>query len=429
MGRIEDIPAKIDENGEVVPLEFGETTVDRFAATKIFIAAINVGHQLTYCRQSDPNSRSYSDWQTMGQETYYYPLDCATTLAGDVAIVAISVESGHVQYFVETPNKTDGDPEWLPPEDLGAPDGVDLAGASAIQLAQDFNGRDCVFVSFENAETKGVYWIYRNPPKIVEKTIEITPPGSDKPIKVTVKESEPANPPWSDWESLTGSLKSGLKTMQVTNNADGRLAIIGNPENSPTYVLQQTSENPYAPDKWGDWVVPGGNSVATTPQLTKAILDNSGRISIFGNFAGTLKRVRQTTACGDSWDDWSIPGLIESPLGDFGLSIDGDGCLYVAGLNEPEGSASVKLFTNRESDSMQASWTGWEWSAMTPSGTAIEMSYSADGTISALVLDTSSGGDILVFDQVGTNASEWYAEPTNIGGHVHSFALTRDMTP
>ncbi|MEM7241315.1 MAG: hypothetical protein AAF429_03930 [Pseudomonadota bacterium] len=429
MGRNEPIPAGIDENGDVIPLEVGEFSAIDYAAVKIFVAGVNVGHELVYCRQTSPNSRTFSKWQNMGKQTYYYPMDCSTTIGGDVVIVAIATETNTVQYFAETPNKTAESPDWLPPEDLGAPSGIDLAGVYAIQVAQDLNGRDCVFVSVAHPKGQTLWWKYRNPPQIVEKTIEVTPPGAKDPIKITVQESEPPAQPWSDWINLNGNVQGAFKSLCVTNNADGRLVITGNLEDDDTaHVRQQDTDNPYDTDKWLDWVQPGGAANGAVAQLVKPILDGEGYVSIFGNFAGTLMRSRQKTPGSADWSDWSAPGLTEDTLGDYSASIDGDGCVYVMALNMPEGSASTKILLNREFNTAHAAWVGWQWSAMTNAGSRIELSYSADGSISAFV-QVPSGGDLLVFNQVAIDSTEWYAQPTNIGGQLNTFALTRDMTP
>lgn len=425
MGRNEPIPAGIDDNNEVIPLELLDDSNVDFAATKIFIAAINEGHQLVCTNQVSPNSPDYTKLTQVDDNSYYFNLlDSATTLGGYVSIVAVDDSKNTIQYIVENPEGNETKNRWLPREDLGLPKGV--TKPHVIRLIRDLNGMDIVFVSSFDKENF-LAMKHRNPPTTVEKKVEITPPGSDKPITITVQEQVPPKTPWSDWIDFSGSLKQSFQTMHVGSNADGTVVITGNFGDSTALVRQQSAKDPYDPSKWADWTAPGGDGAGYF--LAKPMLDKNNKVSVFSLFAevGEFARSSQTKIGSDDWEPWSTPGRTEGETINYGLSIDGDGCVYAVKLVQADADGNCKILGNREIMSVNATWSGWDWIGTVKKANSIELSYSADGSLAAFIIDEA--GVLSMIYQVTIDSSEWSLFPKVIAKGINTFSLTRDMTP
>ena len=121
--------------------------------------------------------------------------------------------------------KANADPQaWNATVSLGKPAGV--KAFAYLAMAVDADARVEVFGT---ARTDGtIWWKYQNPNRIVQKTVTITPPGTNTPITVTVNEIEPPQTPWSDWMQLRAS-----RTDQALRNADGASSVRHQPYWSP----------------------------------------------------------------------------------------------------------------------------------------------------------------------------------------------------
>lgn len=424
MAKVNEIPHCVDGEDNIVPMNIeGGTAVD-YAAVKIMVVAVDVGHQLIYSTQEQPDSSDYTKWEKVDGKTYlYHAQDSGTTKGGDVTIAAVDAASKTVQYFVENPNQHIDDVRWLPREDLGSPNGMD--DFSVVRISNDVNGEVSVIVTSDDAKGKKIWWNYRNPPRTVEKKEKIVPPGADKPIEVTVMVSEPSKKLWSGWVDISGSLQGGFKTMFICNNADGRLVIVGTTAEGFTWVRQQSSKNPYDPDMWSDWVQPGDGD-AEGAQYAKPVLDDTGVVSIFANFNGKIYRSRQSEPGSDKWLPWSVPGRPAEVVGAYDVSIDGDGCLFLAALSAADGG--TKVYGNREYNTVENKWVGWEWINEVPNADYINLSYNADGSLTCFVLNPGKN-TFKRIRQINVNSSEWYAKFKQFPSKIMSFSVTRDLTP
>ena len=261
---------------------------------------------------------------------------------------------------------------------------------------------------------------------VVTKKVKVTPPGSNKPIIVTVQETEPPKKPWSDWINITGNLQGYLSHLRATNNADGRIVLSGIYFNYIPWVSQQKSDNPFDQESWTDWVTPDGNGYKNAA-LTTPILDKTGNVSIIQTSNEGLLRSRQTESGAGVWGPYSSPGFINDNLLNHASSIDADCHLAIAVLNNPAPAHKNFIYFTQQTNAENNQWTTWEILAMVDRATSLEMSYNANGSLTLFVFDDKTG-DLFTLSQINADSTEWYQFPTQIGKNIKSFAVTRDLT-
>lgn len=427
MAKLKSAP-HMDEHGELTVLPPVNDNDVNYANVRLFVGAINTQQQLVYNEQKKPNGAFAKKWTPVDTNTYLSPISCCTTRDGRVAIAAIDAKSNTVQYMIE--QDASGNGGFSPREDLGAP--PNMTNFTQICMVRGVNGLDNIFVSnVKDNNSTGTWWIYRNAPVKVSKTVKVTPPGASAPITVTVEEEEPPSQPWSDWINVNGSspnvLQGGFQTMYAANNADGRIVLCGNYDNGIPFVRQQLSDDPFDQEKWGDWINPG-NGNGSTVAFARPVLDKEGRVSIFGNNNGLIERSRQSEPGSQVWDDWSTPGYVDDNLARFSVTIDADGCLYLVSLNFAPKGYNTKIYGNLQGNTQDATWTGWSWISMLNAATDIELGYNADGTVLAFVHDAAQG-KMWTVKQTVANGTEWDVYPTPIGSDITSFSTTRDLSP
>ena len=159
-------------------------------------------------------------------EVAYEPiLATATAEDGRIAIVAVRADDKGVDLILQESGESASGPthpsspgaEWADALDLGRPADVDF---KALCLGLDAQG---LITVFGVSHTGDVWWLCKNPPRIVETEVTVTPPGASGPITVTVGEQRPADPPFSDWQKLAGAVVAKLA---LANNIDGRILLM-----------------------------------------------------------------------------------------------------------------------------------------------------------------------------------------------------------
>ena len=165
----------------------------------------------------------------------------------------------------------------------------------------------------------GIWWKYQNPNRIVQKTVTVTPPGTDKPI--TVKEDEIAPPlrPWSDWMQLPG----GLGPISALRNADGRIILFGINAQGHLYRSEQRVAQALQPSDWSGWTQMD-NGTGTLLAMAPA-LDSAGAVNFFGiNKGGDVLHTRQSPPCTSTWTGWTTPGIVRGSVHSLAAGTDGD---------------------------------------------------------------------------------------------------------
>lgn len=425
MGEVRPIPASLNEIEHIGSAGLNFPGVRDNAATKIFIAGVNYDHQLIYTYQSDPDSIAYEQWEVLDDGSYQHGLiDCSTTKAGYVSIVAIDAMTNRVQYFVENPLGNKDANRWLPRLDLGAPE--DLSQFSVIRLARDHNGMEMIFATSKH-DANGVWVKHRYPSAIVEKDEIIIPPGESNSITFTMRVCEPPAVLWSDWINVSGSLKSGFQSMHIGNNANGTLIITGNLESGVAYVRQQSAQAPYDFTKWGGWVEPGAGK-GEGRLNAKSILDTDAVVNIFALQDGHIVRSGQKKGDALYWEPWALPGLPDQKLSNFDITIDHFGFVFVIALAKLDDEQTHQVYANTGFRSSQGSWCGWEWVHSVYDAGEVKLSHCANGCIVAFVFNEKSGL-FSAYHQVTAKGSEWYEHSIELGGKLTAFSLTRDMSP
>ncbi len=426
MREIVTIPTASEEEDVILDLEPPGLDATIAANFKLFVAGINSANQLVYVDQTVASGPFSNTWTPIGTETYNATLTTGTTLDGRIAIVTTDMTSQEVIYIAEVLDQSaTGADRWSPPENLGLPSGV--KSISSVALARGVDGLDNVFVSSpENVQTS-LWWKYRNPPDIVTKTIEVTPPGSQTPIKVTVQETQPPAKPWSDWININGALEGNLRDLKAINNADGRIVLTGIYFNAIPWVSQQTSDDPFNQESWSEWAVPGAPVTESAGSMTP-ILDDEGYVSVFISSNDGLLRSKQTEPGGAVWSTWSSPGIIDANIGDHAISIDGDGCLYAAVLDLPAKGMVTQAFGALQMNTEFAQWTSWQHIARINVAQSVDLNYNADGHLTMFAFDHDAA-KLFTLDQVTQNSTEWRYFWTEIGDGLRTFSVARDLTP
>lgn len=390
--------------------------------SRLMVVGINVdeGNKLVWAAQAAPNGPWSTSWTPVNDGAYNL-LGTGSTTDGRVAMVVQTNDSKSVQYIDEKEDNTGQTENWNDPVDLGMPDG--LAGFIQLAMTRDAGGRIEIFGVDDSGGN--VWWIYQNPPKIVDKTEEITPPGADEPITVHVQVPEPPDEPWSAWTPLEGE---HIARITVTNNADGRVMLIGmgqNPEERAVYVNSQTVASTLQADQWSGWKrIDDAHSGSAGSQPT-AVLDKQGAVNIFmiGDLAEVVQ-VRQQPPGSDSWSSWARPGMTGGVLFNVTAAFDGDGDVSLMAVGEHS-----QLYYNQQRDSLTQQWFGWQQIGKVNGFGTIMMDYNADGRLTYFQgLSRTNGLDYV--SQFVTDATSWDAgfSPLAESG-IFTYGVVRDLTP
>lgn len=381
----------------------------------------NQENHLLWTAQTKPNGPWSGDWTPIN-ETAYLVLGTGSTTDGRVAMVAQTKNAPlEVHYIDEAPQGPGGAERWNAPVNLGMPDG--LAGFHQFEMTRDADGRIEIFGVDDSGGN--VWWIYQNPPKIVDKTEQVTPPGAAEPITVHVKVAEPPDNPWSDWIPLAGQHVSGIT---VSNNSDGRVVVIGLGQDSKdraVYVNQEKTGTSLAPGDWTGWVRIDNAMSGGAGSLPTAVLDKQGAVNIFmvGNLAEVVQ-TRQQPPGGDTWTEWVRPGMTGSVLFNVTSAIDGDGHISLMAVGE-----HAQLYYNQQLVSLTQQWSGWEQVGKVEDFGAIAMDYNADGRLTYFQ-GMSKTNSLKIVSQYVIDSTSWSAGWTMLADNgIFTYGVVRDLTP
>ena len=412
------------EEGAYLPAAGAEREETPFAElSRLMVVAIDPDRDDRLCwnAQTAPNGPWGTAW-TPVSDTAYILLGTGATMDGRVAMVAQTEASPPaVHYIDEAPQGPGGSERWNAPINLGMPDGA--AGFVQLAMTRDTDGRIEVF-GVDEADGN-VWWIHRNPPKIVDRTEKVTPPGSTTPITVHVKVAEPPDEPWSAWIPLPGQHVSRLT---AASNADGRVVLIAtgqDPKARAVHVNQQKAGTARSAADWTGWTRIDDAMSGTAGSQPTAALDRQGAVNIF--MVGALAEVayiRQHPPGGTGWTGWARPGMTGEVLSNVTAGLNGDGEIVLAAVGEQS-----QLFMNMQFDARFQQWTGWQRVARLPGFGEIAMDYNADGRLSFFG-SNSRAGDLFLLSQVARDSTGWDAGFTVLAdGGIGSYGVVRDLTP
>lgn len=415
------IRAAVDE--DVFMPGQGETLAPPFfELSRLMVIAIDSTQDnwLVWKAQDAPNGIWAETWNPISKEAYQL-LATGCTVDGRVALVAETAGTPEIHYIDEAAENPPGEQGWNPAVNLGLPDGV--FGMRRLVMARDASGRIEVFGV--DHQSGGVWWIYQNPPKIVEKTEEVIPPGQTKPVKVHIMVPEPPDQPWSAWQNLNGVEAADLS---LANNADGRIVLVATTlqaTDSQVFVTQQKTAKALSPSDWTGWDSVYDPSSGLTDSQPVVALDTEGTVNIF--MIGTYTQVaqlRQTEPGALTWGTWIRPGMTESPLVSLACGLQGNGNLILFAVDDKN-----VVHSNYQSMPLTQHWSGWHRSALAPGPGVLETDYNADGVLSFFTTD-SKDGSLHILKQAVLDSTAWDAGFTLLAkGGIAAYGVVRDLTP
>lgn len=411
------------EDDAVLPGD-GDPEITPFAElSRLMVIGIDVnqGNKLLWTAQTEPNGPWSGKWAAIN-DTAYIVLGTGSTTDGRVALAAQTKDAPlAVHYIDEAPQGPDGQERWNAPVNLGMPDG--LAGFHQLAMTRDADGRIEIFGVDDSGGN--VWWIYQNPPKIVEKTEKIIPPGQTEPIEVHVMVPEPPDKPWSDWTPLPGQ---HVSRMTVTNNADGRVMLIAmgqDPQDRAVYVSQQKTGKALTAADWTGWVRIDNAMSGGAGSVPTAALDRQGAVNIFmvGSLAEVVQ-IRQDPPGGESWSEWVRPGMTGGVIFNVVAAIDGDDHIALMSVGEHE-----ELYFNQQIDSLFQQWTGWQQVGKVPGFGLAGMDYNADGALT-FFQSNSRENSLYYVDQFTIDSTSWSAGwAMLVDNGIFTYGVVRDLTP
>tara|TARA_R110002020_G_scaffold40118_2_gene118665 strand:+ start:10384 stop:11661 length:1278 start_codon:yes stop_codon:yes gene_type:complete len=381
----------------------------------------NQQNNLLWTAQTEPNGPWSGTWDVINK-TSYIVLATGSTTDGRVALAAQTKSSPlAVHYIDEAAQGAGGEERWNEPISLGMPEG--LAGFVQLEMVRDADGRIEIFGVDDSGGN--VWWIYQNPPKIVDKTEQVTPPGSTTPITVHVQEAEPPDTPWSAWIALPGQTVSRLT---VSNDATGRITLIGtgqNPKAVEVYVISQSKGTSLATADWSGWTRIDNANSGTAGSRPTAVLDNEGAINIFmvGSQADVVQ-IRQQLSGGPGWSEWYRPGMTGKALVNVTSAFAGNGQIVLVALDE-----NLGLHANYQYDALFQQWSGWQQIGVAPDFGLTAMDYNADGSLAYFQGETKING-VKMISQATMDSTSWTAGWTMLADNgIFTYGIVRDLTP
>ncbi|WP_306050763.1 hypothetical protein [Oceaniradius stylonematis] len=410
-----------DETGLPAAGELEETPFAELSRLMVVGLDVNQGNKPMWTAQTAPNGPWSGTWATINDNAYIV-LGTGSTTDGRVAFVAQTKDAPlAVHYIDEAPQGPGGAERWNAPVSLGMPDG--LAGFHVLAMTRDADGRIEIFGVDDSGGN--VWWIYQNPPKIVDKTEQITPPGATEPITVHVKVAEPPDEPWSAWIPLPGEHVSSIA---VSNNADGRVLVIGlgqDPKDRAVYVNQQKTGTALAAGDWTGWVRIDDAMSGGAGSVPTAVLDRQGAVNIFmvGNLAEVVQ-IRQDPPGGEGWSEWVRPGMTGGVIFNVTSAIDGDGHISLMAVGE-----HAQLYYKQQVDSLLQQWTAWEQVGKVEDFGLMKMDYNADGRLTYFQ-GMSKTNSLKIVTQFVTDSTSWSAGWSMLADNgIFTYGVVRDLTP
>lgn len=420
MSEAQETTADLDDEGGLFTVE--PNVIPFIELSRLMVVGIdNQKHdKLVWKAQATTNGPWEPEWRQVNEKAY--SVMCAgATKGGYVAVVAQTKSSGEVHYIDEATDTHGNETQWNAPVNLGFPKGV----SSFIQLAmgRDADGRVEIF-GIDKA-TRDVWWIYQNPLRIVEKTIEVVPPGQTEPVTITVRETAPPEKPWSSWARIGGQK---IGEIAVANDAEGRIMLIAtgeDPSQRTVYRNQQSDWITLKPDQWGGWIQMTNAASGSATSMPYAILDTENRLNIFVTGTGSqVVQCRQDKPSSETWTQWVRPGMTEVRIEDVIAGIDGDGHINLVAID-----ANGGLYSTQQTSVAEQQWSGWEKIAEAPGVGQMDLDYNADGRLTLFLGQRETNG-LSCISQFALNSTSWDAgwAPLASGG-IFTFSVVRDLTP
>jgi hypothetical protein len=325
----------------------------------------------------------------------------------------------------EAPNSIDVE-RWNAPVDLGKPAAAN--NLSQLAIIADAGGRVEVF-ALDNIGTdpggSRIWWKYQNPNRIVQKQVQVTPPGTHTPITITVEETAPPATPWSDWFQLPG----GVIDIQAKRNADGRVILFGVNSQKHIFRNEQKVTEALKPSDWAGWVQMDNDVSGKFGGAFSATLDRYGAVNLFAvNEGGQVLHARQAPPCTSTWAGWSTPGYIREGVLTLAASIDGDDDIVLV--------ATDKTFiqhANQQWNAAAQQWTGWIAFSHTSAPPRLALDYNADGRLSLFshpVPNPPPYYGLSVTSQMKLDSTEWEFASTQLAqSDIRQYVVVRDLTP
>lgn len=381
----------------------------------------NQNNNILWTAQVAPNGAWNKIYAPVNTNSYLV-LGTGSTMDGRVAMAALTKSAPvTVHYIDEAPQGPGGEERWNAPVDLGLPAGA--TGLVQLAMQRDANGRVEIFGV--DGTTGHVWWIYQNPPKIVDKTEQVTPPGSTTPITVHVQVSEPPDTPWSSWTQLPGD---GIARMTVVNDVNSRITIVAtsqNPQATEVYVNTQTADIALTASDWTGWTRIDNAASGNAGSVPTAVLDPDGFLNIFmvGNNAQVVQ-IRQTQPAATTWSQWHQVSMINAAVVNVVSAFDGHGDIVIVALDE-----NLGLHANYQTDVQSQVWSGWQQIAIAPDFGLVAIDYNADGSLSYFQGESKIDG-VKYISQVAPDSTHWSAGWTMLADNgIFTYGIVRDLTP
>jgi hypothetical protein len=412
------------EEGAFLPS--GDPKITPFAElSRLMLVGIdtNQSNNLLWTAQNRPNGPWSGVWDAVNRDYSYLVLGTGSTMDGRVAMVALTQSPGPatVHYIDEAEQGPGGEERWNAPVDLGMPAGV--TAFSQLAMQRDADGRVEVFGA--DGQTGNVWWIYQNPPKIVETTEQVIPPGSTTPITVHVLVPEPPDTPWSAWQQLPGE---GIARMTATNDINGRIALVGigtEPSDKKVYVNTQTGNTARTAADWSGWTRIDDAGSGGAALLPTAVLDSQGFLNIFMvGINAQVVQIRQSEPAALTWSPWQQVGMIGTPLANVISAFDGSGNVVLVALDQNKG-----LHANYQTNVQKQTWSGWQQIGIAPDFGLVAMDYNADGALTYFQGEETVDG-VKCISQVAPDSTHWTAGWTMLADNgIFTYGIVRDLTP
>jgi hypothetical protein len=393
-----------------------------FELSRLMVVAIKAGNgQLVYKAQTKPNGRWETNWTPIETVHSFGAMAAGLTGDGRVAVVAQPSTGAGILFIDEAPDAIDVQ-RWNRPVDLGNPVAGSVFGQ--LTMAYDVDGRVEVFGTDAGGN---IWWKYQNPNRIVQKTIERTPPGTHEKITVTVDEIAPPLTPWGDWVQLPG----GLSQIIARRLADGRIILFGINRTGDLYRNEQKIARALKAADWSGWVQMDDGPNGTTGVFSAMApnLDKAGAMNLFAlNTRGQILHARQSPPCCPSWASWTTTGFIREGVQAVAAGMDGNDDLVVAALDRTKVHQA-----NYQLDVEAQQWSGWLPFGTAGDPSALALDYNADGRLtyfSHLLPQPPAHGGLWCVSQMAFDSTEWELAWTELAPNdIRHYVVVRDLTP
>ncbi|WP_029041122.1 hypothetical protein [Cucumibacter marinus] len=404
-----------DTNPEAVEETMPETSfLDTLKTSyfRLFVATIDTKGDLAYKDQASENGPFAADFTTLATNFDLGPLAASTTMDGYVSVIAQQNDTQDILYYAESPSG--GETRFADPVNLGMPAPVSAFQAAAA--ARGLDGLPNVFGVSDNDQS--IWWRYQNTYTVGTETMEVIPPGTDTPISVTANVPQPPTEAWSDWVQIPGN----LETVSSTNNADGRLVLVGLNADKVPYMNFQSGKDPFDPEQWKGWTdISGGLSGFN--KITIAF-DGNDFVYIFASIGSKIYMMAQTRTGADVFTGWVLLASFADTVSEFAVGLGANSGLYVAA--QVGTGTDAPIYGMRQTQSDPAIWGAPTIIAHLTGAHTLDLHPQANRQLVLFALDVDSH-DLRCIGQVLPD--HWDANWTVLGSGIASFAVTTDITP